>query len=138
MKIRRVEESDVENIFNLTKQFATSFKTDYTLFKVSFNVLIKEPSAYFLLAEENHNTFAYCLGFDHYTLYANGRVSWIEEIFVLEEYRRKGIARSLMDEFENWARFRNSKLIGLATRRAKDFYSSLGYEDSAIFFRKLL
>jgi GNAT superfamily N-acetyltransferase len=138
MNIRKVEESDVEKIFNLTKQFATSFKTDYKLFKISFNALLEEPSACFLLAEENHNISAYCLGFDHYTLYANGRVSWVEEIFVLEEYRRKGIARILMANFENWARSRNSKLIGLATRRAKDFYSSLGYEDSAIFFRKLL
>ncbi|EMJ90504.1 acetyltransferase (GNAT) domain protein [Leptospira alstonii serovar Pingchang str. 80-412] len=91
-----------------------------------------------MLAEENNKIIAYCLGFDHYTLYANGKVSWLEEIFVSEEYRRKGIARILMSEFENWARFRNSKLIGLATRRAKDFYTAIGYEDSAIFFRKLL
>lgn len=141
MNIRKVQETDVDDIFNLTKQFATSFETDYVLFKISFNSLIQEPSAHFLLAEENEKIIAYCLGFDHYTLYANGKVAWLEEIFVLEDHRRHGVARLLMSEFENWARFRNSKLVGLATRRARDFYTSIGYEDSAIFlenyFRKL-
>ncbi|EMF91272.1 hypothetical protein LEP1GSC005_1843 [Leptospira santarosai str. ST188] len=43
-----------------------------------------------------------------------------------------------MTSFEEWGKNRGSKLIGLATRRAKDFYLALGYEESALFFRKLL
>ena len=41
-------------------------------------------------------------------------------------------------EFEKWASKRGSKLVGLATRRAAPFYKGLGYEESAVFFRKLL
>jgi hypothetical protein len=43
-----------------------------------------------------------------------------------------------MREFEEWARSRGSRLVALATRRATDFYLSLGYEESATYVRKLL
>ena len=43
-----------------------------------------------------------------------------------------------MEEFEQWARSRGSKLVALATRRAAAFYLELGYEESAGYFRKLL
>ena len=90
------------------------------------------------MAEENGEVIGYCLGFDHYAFYANGRVSWVEEIMVQEDRRKEGIGRDLMDAFEEWAKSRGSRLVGLATRRAASFYQALGYEDSAVFFRKLL
>ena len=31
-----------------------------------------------------------------------------------------------------------SRIVALATRRAAPFYDALGYEDSAVYFRKLL
>jgi len=65
-------------------------------------------------------------------------VTWVEEIMVRKELRGSGIGRALMDSVEAWAASRNSKLIGLATRRAASFYSAIGYEESAIFFRKLI
>jgi hypothetical protein len=43
-----------------------------------------------------------------------------------------------MQGFEAWAAKRGSKLVALATRRAAPFYQALGYEESAIYFRKLL
>ncbi len=43
-----------------------------------------------------------------------------------------------MDGFEQWASSRESKLIALATRRAAPFYLALGYDESAIYFRKLI
>ncbi|WP_032912344.1 GNAT family N-acetyltransferase, partial [Leptospira santarosai] len=132
------KETDRESIQKLTSLFATSFKTDPDSFNNSFNELLKDPNSIFLVVEENETPIGYLLGFDHYTLYANGRVSWVEEIFILEDYRRKGFAKNLMTSFEEWGRNRGSKLIGLATRRAKDFYLALGYEESALFFRKLL
>ncbi|MDI7207328.1 GNAT family N-acetyltransferase [Leptospira santarosai] len=138
MNIRKAKETDRESIQKLTSLFATSFKTDPDSFNNSFNELLKDSNAIFLVAEENGTPIGYLLGFDHYTLYANGRVSWIEEIFILEDYRRKGFATNLMTSFEEWGKNRGSKLIGLATRRAKDFYLALGYEESALFFRKLL
>ncbi len=138
MNIRKVQAEDLESIFKLTKLFATSFKIEKEIFEISFLNLLNDFSTQFLLAEINGSVIGYCLGYDHYALFANGRVAWVEEIFVVDEYRRKGVASSLINEIEKWARSRNAKLIALATRRAKDFYISLSYEDSATYFRKIL
>jgi GNAT superfamily N-acetyltransferase len=138
VSVRKIQLEDLDNVFKLTELFSTSFKIKRELFEVSFVNLINDSATHFILAEINNVIVGYCLCYNHYTLYANGKVAWVEEIFVLEEYRRKGIARRLMNEMEKWARSRDSKLIALATRRAREFYLSIGYEESAIFFRKLL
>jgi hypothetical protein len=39
---------------------------------------------------------------------------------------------------ENWARESGAAYLALASRRAGPFYLALGYEDSAVFFKKTL
>jgi len=57
---------------------------------------------------------------------------------VSETARRNGIGLALEREFEAWARDRDAKLIALATRRAVSFYSAVGYEESAVYLRRIL
>jgi len=137
-EIRRAVRSDREGVFALVKDFATSFNPEKSAFDFSFDQIHSDGSACLLVAEMNNRIIGYCLGFDHYAFYANGRVSWVEEIMVSEDYRQRGIGRRLMNGFEEWSRARDSKLAGLATRRAAPFYEALDYENSAVFFRKLL
>jgi GNAT superfamily N-acetyltransferase len=80
----------------------------------------------------------YLLGFEHLTFYANGRVAWVEELFVCDDHRGRGAGQALMGAFEDWARGRGCALAALATRRAASFYRTLGYQDSAAYLRKLL
>jgi GNAT superfamily N-acetyltransferase len=136
--IRRGGLSDREKIFPLVKDFATSFKPEKKAFDFSFDQIINDESACLLVAEIDTHVIGYCLGFDHFAFYANGRISWVEEIMVREDFRKKNIGRALMDQFEEWSRSRNSNLVGLATRRAAPFYKALDYENSAVFFRKIL
>ena len=44
----------------------------------------------------------WALRFDHYAFYANGRVSWLEEITVRADLRRQGLGLGLMRAFEAW------------------------------------
>jgi len=59
-------------------------------------------------------------------------------VFVRDQYRGLGVGRVLMSEFEQWAARRGCALVALATRRAASFYRALGYEESAVYFRKVL
>jgi GNAT superfamily N-acetyltransferase len=136
--IRQSELDDCEAVFVLAKQFASSFAVERVAFDKSYTVLQKSSDAYLGVAADGGRVVGYVLGFDHYTFFANGRVSWLEEIMVSEDSRRCGIGRRLMDSFESWAKVRSSKLVALATRRAASFYFSIGYEESATYFRKLL
>jgi GNAT superfamily N-acetyltransferase len=131
--------TDLDAVFELVNDFVTSFFPDRTAFEASFEQLHKDESTFLHVAEiEGEGVIGYCLGFDHVTFYANGRVSWVEEITVAEKMRGQTIGRQLMEAFEAWAIDRGSALVALATRRAAPFYTALGYEDSATYFRKLM
>ena len=54
------------------------------------------------------------------------------------QVERAAFARHLMAAAEDWARARGAAYVALATRRAAPFYQALGYEDSAIYFKKPL
>lgn len=135
--IRLAGPEDAAALLALAKDLATSFAVEDACFHQSLASLFSDQSAYLAVAEDQE-VVAYILGFDHVTFFANGRVAWVEELMVRHDQRRSGIGRLLMQSFEAWAKSRNSKLIALATRRAAPFYRALGYEDSAIYFRKVL
>jgi len=80
----------------------------------------------------------YLLANCHLTFLADGPVAWVEEVTVDEGHRRSGVGRELMGFAENWARESGPAYHALASRRAGPFYLALGYEDSAVFFKKTL
>ena len=138
ISIRKATERDADALFALAEDFATSFAPERAAFETALADIIATEGANLSVAEVAGEVVGYCLGFDHYTFYANGRVAWVEEITVQESLRRKGVGKALMENFEEWSSNRGNKLVALATRRAASFYRSIGYEESATFFRRLL
>jgi GNAT superfamily N-acetyltransferase len=136
--IRRATFADADAILALTTDFATTFPTKETAWRASFAEIVAQPDAVLLVAESDGHIAGYLLGFDHPTLYANGRTAWVDELAVAEAHRRSGLGRLLMRAFEDWARERGCVLVSLATRRAGDFYAAIGYEDSADYYRLIL
>ena len=136
--IRRAEPADEAQLFALTRAFATTFVPEPEPFARAFRHLLHQEDAALFVAERAQELTGYLLGFDHYSLSTNGRISWVEELMVREDCRRHGLGRDLMSAFERWARQRDSQLIALATRRAAHFYTAIGYEQSAVYFRRKL
>ena len=136
--LRKAELTDADQLYRLVENFATSFKPMKTAFNHSLEQFLVDDSVFIDVAILENEVVGYCLAFDHYAFYANGRVTWVEEITVREDLREKGIGRALMEAVYEWADARESKLVGLATRRAAAFYKAIGYEESAIFFRKMV
>jgi GNAT superfamily N-acetyltransferase len=137
VKIREATFDDLDGLFELSRSFVTSFELIEDEFTKSLESIIGNASNILLVAEYDDSVVGYCLAFDHLTFYANGRVSWIEEITVKKSMRGQGVGRQLIQDIELWAVARNSKLISLATRRASEFYQAVGYEESAIYYRKI-
>jgi GNAT superfamily N-acetyltransferase len=136
--VRPAGAGDIDAVADLAAGLAQSFAFDPSRFRLSYPALLADDGACLLLAVDGAGRLGYLLGFAHRTFYANGPVAWVEEIFVRDEYRGDGAGRALMSAFEQWAAGRGCALVALATRRAASFYHALGYEDSAVYFRKVL
>ena len=95
ISIRKATADDADALFGLAKEFATSFVPDRTAFEVALADIISTDGANLSVAEVNGEVVGYCLGFDHYTFYANGRVAWVEEIAVMEPVRGRGVGKAL-------------------------------------------
>ena len=138
MWIRRATPDDLDEVFSLASDLATSFDVEKRSFSASFQNILSDDHAFLLVAADDEEVVGYCLGFEHDTFFANGKVAWVEEIMVNGSRRKKGVGRALMTAVEEWSASRGAKLVALATRRAAEFYRAVGYEESAIYFRKLL
>jgi GNAT superfamily N-acetyltransferase len=144
-RIRPATAADAGAVAGLAEGLAQSFTFSRASFDTNYPALLTGGHACLLVAVTGAGADAvqedrvgYLLGFEHLTFYANGRVAWVEEVFVRGDLRGRGIGRALMTSFEQWARGRGCALVALATRRAAPFYHALGYEDSATYLRKLL
>jgi GNAT superfamily N-acetyltransferase len=60
------------------------------------------------------------------------RLAWIYNLHVIPEHRRKGVARHLLHEAEEWARLEELRSIGLHVidfnEPARRLYESVGYD----------
>ena len=137
-EVRQARAGDAGDVARLAARLATSFEFSAARFLENYPALLAEDGARLLLAVDGHESIGYLLGFRHLTFYANGPVGWVEEVVVRDQDRGRGIGRVLMDAFEQWAAAEGCTLVALATRRAAPFYRALGYEESAVYFRKVL
>ena len=143
LRIRHATADDAGAVAGLAAGLAQSFAFARASFDAHYPALLAAGHACLLVAVTGADSgtgdcAGYLLGFEHLTFYANGRVAWVEEVFVRGDLRGLGIGRALMARFEQWARDRGCALVALATRRAAPFYHALGYQDSAAYLRKLL
>lgn len=135
---RNASLKDVDELFILATSLATSFELDIGAFNRILQDTLNNINADIVIVEQESRIIGYILAFHHSTFYANGLITWIEELFVVEEYRKMKIGKKLMELIEEKAFERGSKLVALATRRAGDFYKSIGYDESATYFKKIL
>lgn len=138
VKYRKAILQDEQKVFGLAKKLATSFVVNEKEFKNIYSPLLEDENVDLFVAELESKLIGYVLAFHHYTFYANGLISWVEELYVEEEYRGNNIGKGLMQLIEDAAKERNTKLIALSTRRASKFYEAIGYEKSATYYKKTI
>lgn len=67
-------------------------------------------------------------------------IAELEELFVLEEYRRAGIGKKLVEQFSLWAKESNAEkvsvIVSSANLRSIDFYRRMGFLDYDLVLEK--
>jgi GNAT superfamily N-acetyltransferase len=136
--IRTAEADDADAVFALARELAITFPIDRPGFDRGFAAIAAAAGTHLLVADLDGAVCGYLLGFVHPTFYANGPVAWVEELMVDGRVRRRGVGARLMAAFEDEARAVGARLVALATTRAATFYTAIGYDRRAEYFRKHL
>jgi N-acetylglutamate synthase-like GNAT family acetyltransferase len=138
IQIRPARPDDAEAIFPLLQQFAMSYAPERAAFDRHYPRLLAADHADLIVTEVAGLVVGYALAFRLLTLYANGIVVELQELMVAPEHRRQGVGRRFVESIVERAAAAGAVEVTVPTRRARDFYLPLGFEEMAAYLKRPL
>jgi GNAT superfamily N-acetyltransferase len=132
--IRPVRPGDEHALFSLIQALAEYEKLTHAVTgsaaKLAQDLFGPRPAAEALLVEADAGPVAFALFFHNYSTFLTQAGIYLEDIFVLPEYRRHGIGKALLSEVASIARARRCGRLEWSVLdwnvSAISFYESLG------------
>lgn len=134
--IRKFVPEDREDYIRFSTEFYNSSAVDKPVprehFEQGFDEMMRSDvyvQGYMLVCDGNN--VGYCVTMKTYSVEAGGITMWIDELFVLEEYRSKGLGRELFKYIEENGdkKLRRIRLeVELENGRAISLYKKMGFE----------
>ena len=134
--IRKFVPEDREDYIRFSTEFYNSSAVDKPVprehFEQGFDEMMRSDvyvQGYMLVCDGNN--VGYCVTMKTYSVEAGGITIWIDELFVLEEYRSKGLGRVLFKYIEENGdkKLRRIRLeVELENGRAISLYKKMGFE----------
>lgn len=134
--IRRITEGDRETFLRLSEEFYSSPAVLHSVprgyHEAAFAELMRsgEYADGFLL-EADGKTVGFALTAKTYSRESGGMVLWLEELYILPEYRSRGLGREYFAFIEEYARREGFARVRLEVEeenvRARALYERLGY-----------
>mgnify|MGYP000939652596 FL=1 len=134
--IRKFVPEDREDYIRFSTEFYNSSAVDKPVprehFEQGFDEVMRSDvyvQGYMLVFDGNN--VGYCVTMKTYSVEAGGITIWIDELFVLEEYRSKGLGRELFKYIEENGdkKLRRIRLeVELENGRAISLYKKMGFE----------
>ncbi len=115
-----------------------SYEPDHDAFAPSFEAMIDSQDVALLVADDGGTLAGYVVAVQFGTLFANGSVVQVEELFVVEAKRGAGTGQALVEAVVEWARRRGAVEVTVPTRRAGAYYERLGFERTAEYYHTVL
>lgn len=134
--IRKFVPEDREDYIRFSTEFYNSSAVDKPVprehFEQGFDEMMRSDvyvQGYMLVCDGNN--VGYCVTMKTYSVEAGGITIWIDELFVLEEYRSRGLGRELFKYIEENGdkKLRRIRLeVELENGRAISLYKKMGFE----------
>ncbi len=142
----QVVQSFNKQLFEFEHRFNGSYNLEWAYSengKNYFLTRINTDSGIVTVAEQNSECVGYICGFlDTYSFRTANPIAEIENMFVLEGYRAKGIGRKLVEEFVRDAKRKGARRIRVGVlvqnTTAVGFYKKLGLKDAEVYFEREL
>jgi N-acetylglutamate synthase-like GNAT family acetyltransferase len=146
MQVRRATAADIEAVFELADALALSGPVGRVAFEQQYaRALADDKSVVLVAVDSGSDSYSgsdrivgYLLGVVAPMFIYNGGLAFVQELFVIEQQRRRGVASVLMTEFGQRAAEMDASVIALATTRAAAFYEARGFTASATYFKRPL
>jgi len=145
ISIKKAEANDIDRVSTLFDLYRIFYKqeSDVNLARSFIATRIETETSLIFLAENEHGD---SLGFVQlYPSFSSvsAQQQWIlNDLYVVEEFRFKGVARALLNEAKAFAIRGGAKGLALATAKdniaAQSLYESLGYQKDSDFFHYYL
>lgn len=141
MVIRLVNEADYNALMELYNLFVGSdrySKHDND----SFATVINNPNNFIFVAEDGNKIVGFATFSVRDVIRYPKKIAELDELFVLEDYRQKGVGKKLMEQIESKAKELNCYRIFIEShydhKTAHNFYEKLGYTNYGYHFIKNL
>ncbi|GIQ60359.1 N-acetyltransferase [Flavobacterium collinsii] len=130
IKIRKVEKQDLDFVYQAINELENEI-LDFEVFKEIFEENISNKKNVYLIAENEIKGLGFISFHTQNLLHHCGLVGEIQEFFIHQNYRGKGIGRQLINEILQYADRNNLKSIEVTTnkRRVENvlIYENLGF-----------
>lgn len=148
--IKEAVKDDIKEINNLLtdliqdeRQYDENINKNYTVEDYYEQFWEKEDSCIIVAKDENNNILGYGFGFimNYGNVYDN-KVSQLDAVYIKPEYRKKGIARQIIQYFTEWSKRNEVSYIELKVcnnnSKAIELYEKEGFlTDKRILKKKL-
>ena len=130
VEIRKVEKQDLNFVYKSICELENEV-LDFEVFKKIFNQNILNPNNLYLLAENQNGGVGFISFHTQNLLHHCGLVGEIQEFFIHQHYRGKGIGKQLIEKIIQFADEHNLKSIEVTTNRRRVenvmIYENLGF-----------
>lgn len=130
LQIRKVKNQDLDFVYKSICELENE-ELNFEVFTTIFNENIANPNNIYLIAENENEGVGFISFHTQNLLHHCGRVGEIQEFFINENHRGKGIGRQLIENIMQYAEDHKLKSIEVTTnkRRVENvlIYENLGF-----------
>ena len=148
--LRKADKNDLEVIQALHALLDGGRKSQYDVSTKAFHIKTKAPASvkqsdlktdHFIIAENEDEIVGYVWGsIDKRPYHKLKKMGYIDELFIAQKYRKKGIAKQLLSELEAFFVQKGCEFIFTNTdwenKNAQSLYSSFGMNKVTVEFWK--
>jgi PhnO protein len=130
LQIRNIKPQDLNFVFKSICELENE-ELNFEIFAAIFNENIANPNNLYLIAENENEGVGFISFHTQNLLHHNGRVGEIQEFFINQNHRGKGVGRQLIEKIMQYAEDYKLKSIEVTTnkRRVENvlIYENLGF-----------
>ncbi len=137
--IRQAVENDVVAIYDFICELEEE-RLNFNAFREIFNDNLQNPDCHYFLAFDHDECVGYAGMHAQWLLHHCGKVGEIQEMFVVGNYRSKGVGSRLIQQLINVAERENYKILEVTANKKRidthRFYESKGLQPTHFKFVK--